>query len=298
MGFHHFIIDIREEFGDFVIDNFVDEYIAGRTPNPCVLCNTHIKWRALLKRADALDCQFIATGHYARLSENTDRKYVSVAVDHTKDQSYVLWGLDQDCLNRTIFSLGNYRKTEIRQMARDWGYEELSKKPESYEICFVPDNDYRGFLKRRRPGLEAEVAGGLFLDLAGNVIGTHEGYPFYTIGQRRGLGQAFGEPMYVSEIRPDSNTVILGPVEGLIRSSMQVYQVNSMKYEKIPEAMEVVTKVRYGDQGTLSQLIHHDSGMVTVQFYAGVKGVAPGQSAVFFEGDDVVGGGIIFSSQL
>ena len=146
--------------------------------------------------------------------------------------------------------------------------------------------------------MEAEVAGGLFLDLAGNVIGTHEGYPFYTIGQRRGLGQAFGEPMYVSEIRPDSNSVILGPVEGLIRSSMQVYQVNSMKYEKIPEAMEVVTKVRYGDQGTLSQLIHHDSGMVTVQFYAGVKGVAPGQSAVFFEGDDVVGGGIIFSSQL
>lgn len=298
MGFHHFIIDIREEFGDFVIDNFVDEYIAGRTPNPCVLCNTHIKWRALLKRADALDCQFIATGHYARLSENPGRKYVSTAVDHTKDQSYVLWGLDQDCLNRTIFPLGNYRKTEIRQMAKDWGYEELSKKPESYEICFVPDNDYRGFLKRRRPGLEAEVAGGLFLDLQGNVIGTHEGYPFYTIGQRRGLGQAFGEPMYVSEIRPDSNTVILGPVQGLIRSSMQVYQVNSMKYEEIPDTMEVVTKVRYGDQGTLSQLNHDNSGMVTVQFYAGVKGVAPGQSAVFFEGDDVVGGGIIFSSQL
>src|SRR5438045_1934500 len=194
-GFAHFILDIREEFGDFVIDNFVEEYLAGRTPNPCVLCNTHIKWRALLKRADALGCDFIATGHYAKIHQHVNaclpdrqgRFVVSKAVDETKDQSYVLWGLQQDLLRRTLLPLGTYRKTEIRQMAIDYGYPELAKKSESYEICFVPDNDYRGFLKRRVNGLEEKVNGGNFVDKDGNVLGNHKGYPFYTIGHGKGL---------------------------------------------------------------------------------------------------------------
>ncbi|MCL4109173.1 UNVERIFIED_CONTAM: hypothetical protein GTU68_028354 [Idotea baltica] len=297
MGFHHFIIDIREEFGDYVIDNFVEEYIAGRTPNPCVLCNTHIKWSALLKRADAMDCEFIATGHYAQMGQKDGRIFIRKARDGSKDQSYVLWGLDQHCLSRTSFPLGQYLKSEVRQFASDYGYEALSQKPESYEICFVPDNDYRGFLKRRIPELESQVAGGLFVDVEGNVLGRHEGYPFFTIGQRRGLGQAFGEPMYVSEIRPQDNTVVLGPVEGLVRSSMTVYQANSMKYMEIPSGLETVTMVRYGDRGTLSELNTLENDRVSVDFYAGVRGVAPGQSAVFFEGDDLVGGGIIHSSR-
>lgn len=297
LGFHHFIIDIREEFGDYVIDNFVEEYIAGRTPNPCVLCNTHIKWSALLKRADALDCEFIATGHYAKIKDHNGRKYISKAADQHKDQSYVLWGLSQECLNRSKFPLGPYTKPEVRQMAYNWGYTELSKKGESYEICFVPDNDYRSFLKHRVPTLEAEVAGGDFVDTKGNIIGKHDGYPFYTIGQRRGLGMAFGEPMYVTEIRPATNTVVLGRVEDLIRNGMNVYQVNTMKYETIPDGLEVVTKVRYKDNGTLSAL-KNKADQIQVDFYANVKGVAPGQSAVFYEGDDVVGGGIIHSSIL
>jgi len=297
MGFHHFIIDIREEFGDHVIDNFVEEYIAGRTPNPCVLCNTHIKWSALLKRADALDCEFIATGHYARINELEGRKYISKAKDLNKDQSYVLWGLSQECLNRSRFPLGPYTKPEVRQMAADWGYMDLSKKAESYEICFVPDNDYRSFLKNRVPTLESEVAGGTFVDVKGNVLGKHQGYPFYTIGQRRGLGIAFGEPMYVTEIRAESNTVVLGTVNDLIRNGMKVYQVNSMKYDEIPENREIVTKIRYRDQGTLS-LLKKSGNQVEVDFLANVTGVAPGQSAVFYEGDDVVGGGIIYSSIL
>ncbi|MBZ0098449.1 MAG: tRNA 2-thiouridine(34) synthase MnmA, partial [Taibaiella sp.] len=135
-GFPHYVLDIREEFGDFVINNFVDEYIAGRTPNPCVLCNTHIKWSALLKRADALGCDFIATGHYVKVREENSRYVLSKAKDLTKDQSYVLWGLGQDCLSRSIYPLGDYLKTEVRQIAYDMGYEELSKKAESYEICF------------------------------------------------------------------------------------------------------------------------------------------------------------------
>lgn len=293
MGFHHFIIDIREEFGDYVIDNFVEEYLAGRTPNPCVLCNTHIKWNALLKRADALDCEFIATGHYARIAEENGRKFVRRSVDDHKDQSYVLWGLSQECLDRSHFPLGGYTKPEVRQMAYDWGYEELSKKAESYEICFVPDNDYRGFLKRRVPTLEARVDGGNFVDTKGKVLGQHKGYPFYTVGQRKGLGLAFGQPMYVTEIQPDSNTVVLGEVDELIRNGMRVAQVNSMKYPAIPDGLEVTTKVRYKDPGTLSKLTNVD-GQLEVDFFANVRGVAPGQSAVFYEGDNVVGGGTIY----
>ena len=295
MGFHHFIVDIRSEFGDYVIDNFVDEYMAGRTPNPCVLCNTHIKWSALLKRADQLDCEFIATGHYAIIKEEHDRLFISKAVDSKKDQSYVLWGLSQECLRRSQFPLGNYTKPEVRQMAYDWGYTDLSKKGESYEICFVPDNDYRGFLKRKVEGLEEKVAGGSFIDPSGNVIGQHQGYPFYTIGQRKGLGMAFGEPMYVTEIRPESNTVVLGKEKDLVRNGMTVGQVNRMKYEQLPDGLEVVTKVRYKDLGTLSNL-HNSGSDVKVSFLANVKGVAPGQSAVFYEGDDVVGGGVIYGS--
>ncbi len=295
MGFHHFIIDIREEFGDFVIDNFVEEYIAGRTPNPCVLCNTHIKWRALLRRADALGCEWIATGHYAQIAEAEGRKFIRKAKDQRKDQSYVLWGLDQSCLRRSIFPLGKYQKEQVRHIASEFGYEALSRKPESYEICFVPDNDYRSFLRRRIPSLEGEVTGGKFVDQQGNVIGTHAGYPFFTVGQRRGLGQAFGEPMYVSEIRPDSNTVVLGPAKALIRSRMSVRQVNLMKYEHLSDGMELLTTVRYGDPGTMAEVFNTSDG-IDVHFLAGVKGVAPGQSGVFYEGEDVVGGGIIYSS--
>ncbi len=292
-GFAHYILDIREEFGDFVIDNFVEEYLAGRTPNPCVLCNTHIKWRALLKRADALGCEHIATGHYAKIRQHDNGRYViSKAVDHTKDQSYVLWGLQQDLLSRTLLPLGGYKKTEIRQMAHDFGYPALAKKAESYEICFVPDNDYRGFLKRRVPDLESKVAGGSFVDKHGNILGQHRGYPFYTIGQRKGLDIALGKPVFVTHIDPDHNTVTLGDEEDLDQQEMMVSKLNFIKYEQLPAGMEVTTKIRYKDAGTLSTL-YPESNRCKVRFFESAKGVAPGQSAVFYEGDDVLGGGII-----
>jgi tRNA-uridine 2-sulfurtransferase len=292
-GFPHFILDIREEFGDFVIENFVEEYLAGRTPNPCVMCNTHIKWRALLKRADALDCEFIATGHYAKINlHSNNRFYVSKAVDDLKDQSYVLWGLQQDLLSRTLLPLGPYRKTAIRQMALDYGYPELAKKSESYEICFVPDNDYRGFLKTKVPSLEQSVAGGNFIDSTGKVLGKHKGYPFYTIGQRKGLDITFGKPVYVTRIIPETNTVVLGDEEDLNQQEMVVTKINWIKYDGISEGMEATTKIRYKDKGTLSNLYNHENG-VRVRFYEDAKGVAPGQSAVFYEGEDVIGGGII-----
>jgi tRNA-specific 2-thiouridylase len=292
-NFPHFILDIREEFGSFVVENFIDEYLAGRTPNPCVLCNTHIKWRALLKRADALDCDFIATGHYAQVHQHTNGRYfIRKGIDETKDQSYVLWGLEQDLLSRTLLPLGTYRKTEIRQMAHDFGYPELAKKSESYEICFVPDNDYRGFLKRKVEGLEERVSGGYFLDKHGNILGRHKGYPFYTIGQRKGLDITLGKPAFVTQIDPGTNTVVLGDEADLNRAEMRVAKVNWVKYEGLKNGVDAITKIRYKDQGALSELqpSGHD---VAVRFYEPVKGIAPGQSAVFYEGDDVIGGGII-----
>ena len=292
-GFPHFILDIREEFGDFVIDNFVEEYIAGRTPNPCVMCNTHIKWRALLKRANALGCDYIATGHYAQIHKHSnDRYFIRKGIDETKDQSYVLWGLQQDLLSRTLLPLGTYRKTEIRQMAHDFGYPELAKKSESYEICFVPDNDYRGFLKRKLPELEEKVSGGFFVDQSGKILGPHKGYPFYTVGQRKGLDLALGKPAFVTAIIPETNTIVLGDEDDLRKNDMEVSGINWIKYDGITDGMEAVTKIRYKDKGALSNLFLYEKG-VNVRFYEDVKGIAPGQSAVFYEGDDVIGGGII-----
>ena len=292
-GFPHFILDIREEFGDFVIENFVDEYLAGRTPNPCVMCNTHIKWKALLKRADALGCEFIATGHYAQVHKHSNGRYfIRKGIDETKDQSYVLWGLHQDLLCRTLLPLGTYRKSAIRQMAYDFGYPELAKKSESYEICFVPDNDYRGFLNRKVDGLEEKVKGGAFVDKTGKILGTHKGYPFYTVGQRKGLEIALGKPAFVTSINPETNTIVLGGEEDLNHNEMNVSGINWLKYDGITDGMEAITKIRYKDKGGLSQLFAYQNG-IHVRFFEDVKGIAPGQSAVFYEGDDVIGGGII-----
>ncbi len=295
LGFSHFIIDIREEFGDFVIDNFVNEYIAGRTPNPCVLCNTHIKWEALLKRADKLDCEFIATGHYAKVRKENERHVISKGLDANKDQSYVLWGVSQQCLSRTMFPVGGFHKPAIKQMARDMGYVELANKGESYEICFVPDNDYRGFLKRKLPELETQVDGGNFTDASGKIIGKHHGYPFYTIGQRKGLGTAFGKPMFVTEIDPETNTVILGEEEELDRNGMWVGKLNLQKYETIPANKRAITKVRYKHEGE-SSVLNQIGVRIKVEFDTKVSAIAPGQSAVFYEEDDMIGGGIIFSN--
>lgn len=294
-GIHHMILDIRDEFGDFVIENFVDEYLAGRTPNPCVLCNTHIKWEALLKRANQLDCDFIATGHYAQVRHENNRYVVSKGLDENKDQSYVLWGLTQQSLSRTRFPLGKYRKSEIRQMALDMGYDELVKKSESYEICFVPDNDYRGFLKRKVDGLEQRVDGGNFVNRQGKILGKHKGYPFYTIGQRKGLEIAVGEPLYVISIHPETNTVVLGKEDELNRKGMWVRGLNMGKYAELTNPLEAVTKIRYKNAGTASTL-YQEGNRMKVIFDADVKGIAPGQSAVFYEGDDVIGGGWIESS--
>ena len=295
LGFHHNILDIRNEFGDYVIDYFTDEYMNGRTPNPCVLCNTHIKWESLLKRADKLDCEFIATGHYANINFDNNRYYISKGKDLNKDQSYALWGISQKNLARTIFPLGNLNKDEIRKIAKDWGYHNLVKKSESYEICFVPDNNYRNFLKNRIKNLDKKVGKGNFIDTDGNILGTHEGYPFYTVGQRKGLGLATGYPVYVTEINSAKNEIIIGTFNELKRNGMMVDKLNFMKYDKISGKINADTKIRYNDFGSPS-IIEQIENSIKVFFGNGVNAIAPGQAAVFYDKNDVIGGGWIRSS--
>jgi tRNA-specific 2-thiouridylase len=291
-GFPHTILDIRDEFKGFIIDNFVDEYIAGRTPNPCVLCNTHIKWEALLKRADMLNCEFIATGHYAKVRKVEERFVVSKGLDESKDQSYVLWGVTQECLKRTIFPMGEYHKKDIKQMALDRGYKALAEKNESYEICFIPDNDYRGFLKRRVEGLEEKVKGGNFITNDGHIVGTHDGYPFYTIGQRK-IGVSLGpSPTYVIGINPEDNTVVVGMKEDLQEQEMFIRNVNYLKYAKIEDGMECLVKVRYKHKGEMATITNNGENL-KVLFHKKVGGIAPGQSAAIYEGDDLIAGGFI-----
>jgi tRNA-specific 2-thiouridylase len=295
LGFPHYILDIRSEFGDYVIDHFTNEYLEGRTPNPCVLCNTHIKWDALLRRADLLGCEKIATGHYAALRQENGRFFISKGIDKDKDQSYALWGVSQESLSRTLLPLSGLTKKEIYQMAADRGFVDLVNKSESYEICFVPDNDYRGFLKRRVPGLEEQVRGGEFVNEQGEILGYHEGYPFYTIGQRKGLGIALGYPAFVTGIDKEQNRVILGKDTELMKNAMTVDQLRLMKYESLEgKTLETVTKVRYKDPGTPAS-ISQMGDEIHVKFHDWVSAIAPGQAAVFYEGDDVVGGGWIRS---
>jgi len=300
LGFHHMIIDIRDEFGPAIIGNFTSEYMAGRTPNPCVLCNTFIKWEALLKRADMLDCELIATGHYAKVRAEEmatangveKRHIISMGMDPGKDQSYVLWGLEQKNLARTRFPIGGFKKSEIREMALNSGFPQLATKSDSYEICFIPDNDYRGFLKRKDPVAFEKLAHGKLVGTDGSSLGEHDGYPFFTIGQRKGLGIAMGTPMYVTDIIPETNTVVLGGKDDLDKHSAWVRKPNFQKIPALTGELETTTKVRYKDKGTPAT-IHMDGEHVRVDFHAKVAGIAPGQSAVFYDGEDVIGGGFI-----
>lgn len=295
MDFPHFIVDIREEFGGWVIERFTEEYLAGRTPNPCVLCNTHIKWDALLRRADDLDCEFIATGHYARVRKDaaSGRFVVSRGLDHAKDQSYALWGLPQDQLARSIFPLGEFTKPVIRAMAAEMGLLRVADKPDSYEICFIPDDDYRGFLKRKVEGLEERMAGGEFVLADGTVVGRHEGYPFYTIGQRRGLNLALGEPVYVTHIDPETNRITVGPREALFRESLVARQLNFVGAPDLREEREVTAQIRYKDEGAPALAIQTADDELHVSFAEARAAITPGQSVVIYEGEDLLAGGWI-----
>ena len=292
LSIDHSILDIRKEFDSIVVNDFVNEYLAGRTPNPCVLCNRTIKWGEVIHKADELGCDYIATGHYAQIGEKNGRYYLIQGEDDHKDQTYFLWQLSQNDLKRTLFPLGHLNKPEVRKIALDKGYEKISKKRESQEICFIPDNDYRRFINDRIPDLTQKIGEGNYIDRNGKILGKHKGYPFYTIGQRKGLEIALGKPMYVVDIDATSNTVTLGDRKDLNKKELWVDNINLMKYAQIDGELEVTTKIRYNNKGTLSRISQQGS-KIKVEFYENAWAITPGQSAVFFEGHDVVGGGII-----
>lgn len=291
-GFPHYVLDLRKEFDEKIISNFVEEYMAGHTPNPCVLCNRYMKWEDLLKKADQLDCEFIATGHYSFVIYDKGRYFLRQGADAAKDQAYVLWGLTQEQLKRTLLPLGSYLKNEVKEMALQYGLPRIAGKSESFDICFIPDNDYRQFLKHRLPGIEEKLRNGDFVDHTGKVIGKHQGYPFYTIGQRKGLVVAAGHPQYVNAINPANNTVRLGTREELMSDFMKVKDINLMKYAEIKQLDNITTRIRYKDPGTAS-ILTATNDVIHVKFHQPVSAITPGQSAVFFEGCDLVGGGII-----
>ncbi len=293
LGIPHYVLDFSEPFAERVIDPFVAEYLAGRTPNPCVLCNRTIKWEELLKKADALGAEYVATGHYARVGTcaDTGRLFLSKGKDSEKDQSYALWGLTQESLRRTLFPLGDYTKAEVRAAAVRFGLT-VAGKGESYEICFVPDNNYERFLKHRVPDLEKKVQGGKLV-MDGMEVGEHRGYPFFTIGQRRGLGFAAGEPVFVTRIDAASNRVELGREGDLLGTGLTASQVNMMKYESCQPARRVHARIRSQDPGKSATVRTLDGGRIEVHFDEPRRAITPGQSVVFYEDTDVVGGAII-----
>lgn len=293
LGFPHYVLDFSERFGAEVIENFVDEYLSGHTPNPCVICNRKIKWEELIRKADSLGADYIATGHYAhvRKDESTGRYYVTRGRDETKDQSYALWGLTQESLSKTLFPLAELTKPEARALGEKYGLD-VAKKGESYEICFIPDNNYERFLKEQRPELESSVSGGEVV-LDGQVVGEHRGFPFYTIGQRRGIGIARPEPLYVTGIDRDANRIDVGTEDKLYKSGLIARNVNLQKHAECREALRANVRIRYKDPGGMATVQELADGRVKVIFDEKRRAITPGQSAVFYDGNDIVGGGVI-----
>ncbi len=254
-GFPHYILDLRTEFGDRIIDNFVEEYMAGRTPNPCVLCNTHIKWDALLRRADMMDCEFIATGHYAKVREENGRYVISKRAGRLeKTKAMYFGGFNKIALKEPFSRWVVFVNPKYANWQMNVDSMSLPKKAESYEICFIPDNDYRSFLKRRVNGLAEKVNDGDYVLADGTPMGKHKGYPFYTIGQRKGLDIAVGEPMFVTDIDVETNKVTLGTKEALEKDTMTVARYNIIKYAALPNGIEAHTKIRYKDPGAKATL--------------------------------------------
>ena len=300
MGFEHHIVDFRDSFRRCVISNFIDEYMSGRTPNPCVLCNHAIKWGELLRVADEMGCDYIATGHYARIAERDGHVYLTAAADTHKDQTYFLWMLTEEQLRRTLFPLGDLTKDQVREIARSHGYESLAKKRESQEICFIPDDDYRSFLRASVPDFNERVHAGEYVDAEGHVLGTHSGFVNYTIGQRKGLGIALGHPAYVTHIDAASNRVTLGSNEDMYASSLRFRLVTPLRPYRPDQPL--LAKIRYRTspvevviQKNTPPLEGGDGGEVCLQFTSPVWGVTPGQSVVFYQNDLLIGGGIIIN---
>lgn len=296
MGIEHHVADERDAFRQIIVQNFIDEYRRGRTPNPCVMCNPLFKFRLLSEWADKLDCPHIATGHYSRLEERCGKVYIIAGDDETKDQSYFLWKLGQQVLRRCIFPLGNYTKVQVREYLRSKGYTVKAEEGESMEVCFIK-GDYRDFLKAHSPEIDREIGPGWFVNSEGVKLGQHKGFPYYTIGQRRGLEIALGKPAYVLKINPQKNTVMLGDAEQLKTAYMLVEEEQLTDEHEFFESKELTVRIRYRSHPVPCTVRRLDDGRILVHFLTEASAIAPGQSAVFYIGKRVVGGSFIASQR-
>ena len=296
-GVSHYTLDFQDVFRKNVVDYLVDQYFAGRTPNPCIQCNTHLRWGALIRQADDLEAQWIATGHYAQIDELAGvGPVIQKGVDEKKDQSYVLWGIDSQLLHRTLFPLGNFRKEEVRNIARKAGLV-TAEIAESQELCFLPNADYRQFLKDYVPERVGAEKKGAMVSPNGEMVGEHRGISQYTIGQRRKLGVTGPVPNYVQQIDTKTNTITVAPREKIYFPGCQVRQLNWLiPLEKWPAGV-VHTHIRYNHHGVESTLEHGKDGNVTVKFESPQFAVTPGQSAVFYIDNILLGGGIIVGAE-
>jgi len=291
LGIPYYVMNFRRTFEEKVINYFIAEYFSGRTPNPCIACNRYVKFASLLQKAVALGADYVATGHYARLfyDQTTGRHLVRRAVDVRKDQTYVLYNLTQEQIARTLMPLGAYTKEEVRRMAAERNLT-VADKPESQEICFVADDDYNRFLAERAG---ERVQPGNFVDLQGNVIGRHRGIPFYTIGQRRGLGPSFGRRMYVVDIDKDTNNVVLGDNKDLFTPELESSDNNFIVFDELTGPTEVEAQIRYNGSPSPAVITPLPGGRARVSFVRPQRAITPGQAVVYYRGDLLVGGGTI-----
>ncbi len=291
IGIPFYVLNFRDSFKRNVIDYFVDEYINGRTPNPCIACNKYLKFDELLQKARSIGAEYVATGHYAKIEERDGRFQLIRSEDDRKDQTYALYNLTQDQLEHTLMPCGEYTKDKIREIAKEIGLDVHNKK-DSEEICFIPDNNHGRYICEAAPN---KVREGNFVDKFGNVLGRHKGIVYYTIGQRKGLGLALGRPVFVTDINPLTNTVVVGPEEDIFKTDLVCKDINFISIDKLEEPMEVEAKIRYSARPAKATISPMEDGKVKVSFEDKQRAITKGQSVVFYKGDLVVGGGIIES---
>ena len=307
LGIPYYVMNFKSEFKDRVMDYFVDEYLKGRTPNPCIACNRHVKWEALLKRSLDIGADYIATGHYARVEQLPNGRYaLRRSVTAAKDQTYALYNLTQEQLSRTLMPVGAYEKDQIREFAGKLGLS-VAHKADSQEICFIPDHDYAGFIREQVADGKAGTEGcggckralralepGNFVDKDGRVLGCHRGLIHYTVGQRKGLNLSMGHPVFVTALRPETNEVVIGEAEDVFTDRLVCDQVNWMAVDGLHgKELLVTAKIRYSHKGSPCVIRELEHGLVECRFLEPVRAVTPGQAVVFYTDEYVAGGGVI-----